>query len=76
MSLTLYELVAVIRVVPVCPANLGELPRAKCSERVNVESPTSMAAAAFFEEGSEIIHVLAVVVSDGPQAVNAPSQLR
>ena len=73
VSLTLYELIAVIRVVSVCPANLGELPRAKLFERVDGEMPIRMAAAALFEEGNEIIDVLAVVVSERTQAVNAPS---
>ena len=75
MSLTLY-LVAVIRVVPVCPANLGALPRAKSFERVDGEIPIRMAAAALFEECSEIIDVLAVAVSERTQAASGPSQLR
>ena len=54
----------------------GELPRAKFSERVDGEIPIRMAAAALFEEGNEIIDVLAVVVSDRPQALHVPSQLR
>ena len=35
-----------------------------------------MTAAALFEEGSEIIDVIAVAVSERTQAVNVPSQLR
>ena len=60
------------------------LPRAEFFERVDVERPTSMAAAALFEEFDEILDVLAVegtieriVAEWGDQAVlNAPIQLR
>ena len=54
----------VIRVVPVCPANLGELPRAKFLKGSTEKRPIRMAAAALFEERVEVIDVLAVAVSE------------
>ena len=65
-----------MRVDPICPASFGELPRAKLFESVDGEIPIRMAAAALFEESCEIIDVLAVAVSEGPQALNEPLQLR
>ena len=55
------------------------LPRAKFFERVDVERPTSLAAAARFEEFLEILNVLAVegaieriVAKGGDQAIRFP----
>ena len=50
-------------------------------ERIDPEGPISMAAAAFFEECGEIIHVLAVLSALGQcdgercQAILAPRQI-
>ena len=66
------ESLVLIRLLRIAPAFL---PRAEFFERVDVERPISMAAAALFEERGQIIDVLAVVdaVSEWRQAMNAPS---
>ena len=66
VSLYYYESGVLIRVMRVAPF-FGELPRAKCFERVDVEMPIRMAAAALFEECEEIIDVLAVEGALGPR---------
>ena len=81
MSLYYYESGVLIRVSPsaVAPASFGEDPRAKITERVDGGSH-SMAAAPLFEEGVEIIYVLAVLSALGPcgaegcQARHVPRQ--
>ena len=77
VSLYYYESGVLIRVMRVAPF-FGELPRAKCFERVDVEMPIRMAAAALFEECEEIIDVLAVegaierIVAEGRHALHVP----
>ena len=69
-----------IRVMRVAPF-FGELPRAECFERVDVEIPIRMAAVALFEECEEIIDVLAVegaierIVAEGRHALHVPVPL-
>ena len=70
------ESVVLIRLRLVAPAFL---PRAEFFERVDVERPTSMAAAALFEEFDEILDVLPVegaieriVAEGGDQAIRFP----
>ena len=55
MSLTLYELVAVIWVAPVAPDSFDAGPWAEFAKMLDEERPPSMAAVALFEECGEII---------------------
>ena len=82
VSLYYYESGVLIRVMRVAPF-FGELPRAECFERVDVElqiriAAAALAAAALFEECEEIIDVLAVegaierIVAEGRHALHVP----
>ena len=80
VCVTYYYSGVLIRVMRVAPF-FGELPRAKCFERVDVEMPIRMATAALFEECEEIIDVLAVegaierIVAEGCQAGPVPCHI-